>query len=204
VRPGFDPWARKIPLEQRNAIPLQYSGLENPMDCIAHGVAKSWTWLSELHSFTTFKFCGAFSQVDIPQSNKSLLDCWTFNLMSIFHCHWRDWCWSWNSNTLPTWCGELTHLKRPWCRERLRAGGEGVTEDEMVGWHHQLNGHEVEWTLGVGDGQGGLACCSSWGCRVRRDWATNWTELSLSTNVILKFTKKIENVIFVYYFVTEH
>ena len=38
-----------------------------------------------------------------------------------------------------------------------------MTEDEMVGWHHQLNGHEFEQALGVGDGQGGLACCVSWG-----------------------------------------
>ena len=38
-----------------------------------------------------------------------------------------------------------------------------MTEDEMVGWHHQLDGHEFGWTPGVGDGQGGLACCSSWG-----------------------------------------
>ena len=43
-------------------------------------------------------------------------------------------------------------------------GGEGMTEDEMVGWHHQLSGHEFEQTPGVGDGQGGLACCSLWGC----------------------------------------
>ena len=47
--------------------------------------------------------------------------------------------------------------------ERLKAGGEGTTEDEMVGWHHQLDGHESEQALGVGDGQGGLACCSPWG-----------------------------------------
>ena len=40
---------------------------------------------------------------------------------------------------------------------------KGATEDEMVGWHHQLNGHEFGWTPGVGDGQGGLACCGSWG-----------------------------------------
>ena len=39
---------------------------------------------------------------------------------------------------------------------------KGITEDEMVGWHHQLNGHEFEWTPGVGDGQGGLTCCSTW------------------------------------------
>ena len=38
-----------------------------------------------------------------------------------------------------------------------------MTEDEMAGWHHQLNGHEFEQSLGVGDGQGSLACCSSWG-----------------------------------------
>ena len=38
--------------------------------------------------------------------------------------HWKDWCWSWNSNTLATWCKELSHLKRPWSWERLRAGGE--------------------------------------------------------------------------------
>ena len=44
--------------------------------------------------------------------------------------HWRDWCWSWNSNTLATWCEELTHLKIPWCWERLRAGGEG----DSRGW----------------------------------------------------------------------
>ena len=43
-------------------------------------------------------------------------------------------------------------------------GGEGMTEDEMVGWHHRLSGHEFEQTPGVGDGQGGLACCSLWGC----------------------------------------
>ena len=55
---------------------------------------------------------------------------------------------------------------------------KGMTEDEMVGWHHQLDGHEFEWILGVGDGQGGLACCISWG---RKELDTterlNWTEL---------------------------
>ena len=40
-----------------------------------------------------------------------------------------------------------------------------MTEDEMVGWHHGLNGHEFGETVGVGDGQGGLACCGSWGCK---------------------------------------
>ena len=42
---------------------------------------------------------------------------------------------------------------------------EGTTEDEIVEWHHRLNGHGFAWTLAVGDGQGGLACCGSWGCK---------------------------------------
>ena len=45
--------------------------------------------------------------------------------------------------------------------ERLKAGREGMTENEMVGWHHRLNGHEFERALGDGEGQGSLACCSS-------------------------------------------
>ena len=55
---------------------------------------------------------------------------------------------------------------------------KGMTGDEMSGWHHLLDGHEFEWTLGVGDGQGGLVCCDSLGHRVRQDWATelNWTD----------------------------
>ena len=53
-------------------------------------------------------------------------------------------CWSWNFNTLGTWCEELTHLQRPWCWERLKVGEKWTTEDEMVGRHHRLNGHEFE------------------------------------------------------------
>ena len=65
------------------------------------------------------------------------------------------------------------NLKRPWCWERLRARGEGgVTEDETVGWHHWLNGHEFEQTPGHGEGQENLTCCSPWGGRVGHDWAT--------------------------------
>ena len=53
---------------------------------------------------------------------------------------------------------------------------KGTTEDEMAGWHHRLDGHEFEWTLAIGDGQGGLMCCGSWSCRVAHDWVTelNW------------------------------
>ena len=61
---------------------------------------------------------------------------------------------------------------KDWGREE-----KGMIEDEMVGWHHWLNGHGFEQVLGVGDGQGGLACCSPWGQTQLRDWTElNWTE----------------------------
>ena len=55
---------------------------------------------------------------------------------------------------------------------------KGTTEDEKAGWHHRLNGHEFGWTPGVGDGQGGLVCCNSWGHKESdtTEWL-NWTEL---------------------------
>ena len=111
---------------------------------------------------------------------------------SVLGVHWKDWCWSWSSNTLPTWCEELIHLKRPWCWERL-SGGEGTTEDEKVGWHQRLNGHGFGWTPGVGDGQGGLMCCSSWGRRVRHNWATelNWTETFLILVELRKINQEV-------------
>ena len=49
------------------------------------------------------------------------------------------------------------------CYLGLKAGIKGTTEDEMVGWHHRLDGQEFEQALGVGDGQGSLVCCSPWG-----------------------------------------
>ena len=56
---------------------------------------------------------------------------------------------------------------------------KGMTEDETAGWHHQLDARESGWTPGVGDGQGGLACCDSWGCK-ESDMTKrlNWTELN--------------------------
>ena len=64
---------------------------------------------------------------------------------------------------------------RDWGQEE-----KGKTEDEMVGWHHQLDGHEFVWTPGVCDGQGGLACWNSWGHKESdtTEWL-NWTETSV-------------------------
>ena len=68
--------------------------------------------------------------------------------------------------------------KDPDARRDQEQEEKGTTEDEMAGWHHWLDGHESEETLGVGDGQGSLACCDSWG-RKESDTAEwlNWTKL---------------------------
>ena len=69
--------------------------------------------------------------------------------------------------------------KDPDARKDWRQEVKGTTEDEMAGWHHQLDGHGFGWTPGIGDGQGGLACCNSWGCKESDTTERlNWTELN--------------------------
>ena len=86
---------------------------------------------------------------------------------SVLNIHWKDWCWSWNSNTLATWCKELTCWKRPWCWERLKAG-EGQRTRWLdwfpLGCHFWFNGHEFEHAPGDGERQGNPLCSSPWGC----------------------------------------
>ena len=97
-------------------------------------------------------------------------------------CSLEGLCWRWNSNTLAIWCKELTHLKRPWCWERLSAGGEG-DDREWDGNIYSMDMPGFGGTPGVDDGQGGLAYCDSWG-RKDSDMTElrNWTE---SHNFIL-------------------
>ena len=76
--------------------------------------------------------------------------------------------------------GHLNRLigKDPDAGNDWRQEKKGTTEDEMVGWHHRLNGLEFELALGVGDGQGSLVCCSTWGCKESDTTEQlNWTEL---------------------------
>ena len=74
---------------------------------------------------------------------------------------------------------EKTDAGNDWRQEE-----KGMTEDEKVGWHHQLNGHEFEQALGVGDAQGSLMCCSPWGCKESdtTEWL-NWRELNFPSSL---------------------
>ena len=79
---------------------------------------------------------------------------------SVLNIHWKDWCWSWSSHSLSTWCKELIHWKRPWCWERLRVGGKGGNR-EWDGWVAL----PAQWTWIWANswnsrGQGSLVCCS--------------------------------------------
>ena len=79
----------------------------------------------------------------------------------------------WPPDAKSWFIGKDTDAGADWRQEE-----KGTTEDEMVGWHHRLDGHEFDQALGVGDGQGSLVCCSSWGHKEldTTEWL-NWTEL---------------------------
>ena len=91
--------------------------------------------------------------------------------------------------------------KDPDAGEDWRQEEKLMTEDEMVGWHHWLNGHEFEQTLGVGDGQGNLACCSPWGHKESDTTERlNWTVVSLS---VQKLISLIRYHLFIFAFISE-
>ena len=127
-----------------------------------------------------------FWTVVLDKSHESPLDCKEIkpvhpkgNQSWIFI---QDWCWSWNSNTLTTWCEELTHLKRPWCWEKLKA-----EEGNNRGWHGWM-APLTQWTwVWVNSGRpwstGKPGCCSSW---VHKFWAwpSDWTATTITQLLI--------------------
>ena len=93
------------------------------------------------------------------------------SLWSDSHIH----TWLWPPHAKSWLIGKDSDAGRDWGQEE-----KGTTEDEMAGWHYWLDGHESGWTPEVGDGQGGLVCCDSWGCK-KSDTTEqlNWTEVSI-------------------------
>ena len=80
----------------------------------------------------------------------------------------------WPPHAKSWFIGKVSDAGRDWEQEEKE-----MTEDEMAGWHHWLDGHEFGWTPGVGDGQGGLTCCDSWSCKESATTeGLNWSELN--------------------------
>ena len=100
--------------------------------------------------------------------------------------HWKEWCWSWNSNTLASWCEELTHWKRPWCWKKLKAGGEG----DNRGWDVWM-ASPTQWTwVWVNSGSwwwtGRPGVLQSMGPQgVGRDWVAELNGLSGQVSSVL-------------------
>ena len=91
---------------------------------------KNWCfWTVVLEKILESPLCSKENKPVYPKGN------------SVLNIHWKDWCWSWNSNSLATWCKELTHWKRPQCWERLKGGGEG-DDRGWDGWMTSV----TQWT----------------------------------------------------------
>ena len=119
---------------------------------------------------------------------------------SILNIHWKDWCWSWSSNTLATWCEELTQWKRPWCWKRLKAGGEG-DDRGWDGWMASLTRWTWVWVSSVSwwwTGKPGVLQFMG-SQRVRHEWVTelNWTDsikiLKISVGSLKRLIHRVAN-----------
>ena len=149
------------------------------LDCEESRVLKNWCFWTAVLEKT----------LESPLDSKEIQP---VHPRSVLGVHWKDWCWSWNSNTLATWCKELPHLKRPWCWERLRAGGEG-DDRGWDGWMASLIQRIWVWAASSCCWwKGSLACCSH-GVVKCQTWLSNWTELiylfnAMSTRILLFIT----------------
>ena len=126
----FIPWKKSYDqLRQHIQKQRHYFANKGPSSQ-GYGVSSSHVWIeswsikkAECQRIDAFELWCWRRLLRVPwtarRSNQSILK------ETVLGVHWKDWCWSWNSNTLATWCQEMTHLKRPWCWERLKPGGEG-------------------------------------------------------------------------------
>ena len=196
TKPGFEPQVSALTGQETPQSELFYSqGVFIPL----------WSWIALTGPILQMRKIKA-QRGEETESENDFMTClllqpwaeapmWVFSQTHTFikeispgRIHWKDWCWSWNSNTLATWCEELTPWKRPWCWGRLKAGREGHNRG-WDGWRASL----TQWTwVWVNSGSwwrtGRPGVLQSTGSqRVGHDWATElkWTDTFVTpfTNV---------------------
>ena len=121
----------KVRLVKAIVFPVVMYGCESwtikKAECQRIDAFELWCWIRPLRVPWTAR-----------RTNQSILK------ETVLNIRWKDWCWNWSSNSLATWCEELTHWKTPDAGKDWRQEEKGMTEDGMVVWHHWLNGHEFE------------------------------------------------------------
>ena len=175
-----NPWNESYDQPRQHIKSRHYFANKGPSSQ-GYGFSNSNVWMWELdykESWAPKNWC--FWTVVLEKTLESPLDCKEIQPIhpngfrkSVLNIHWKGWCWSWNSNILATWCKELTHLKRPWCWERLKV--EGERDDRgWDGWMASL----TQWTwVWVNSGSwwwtGRPGVLQSMGSRrVGHNWAT--------------------------------
>ena len=160
--------------------------LPTKLHLVKSGFSSGHAWMWKLdceESWAPKNWC--FWTVVLEKTIESPSDCKEIQLV---HSE-GDWSWVffgrndakaetpvlWPPHAKGWFIGKDSDAGRDWGQEE-----KGMTEGKMTGWHHQLDGHEFGWTLGDSDGQGGLACCDSWGCKEldMTEWL-NWLTLRL-------------------------
>ena len=153
------------------------------LSCQSYGFSSGLLWIE---SWTVKKLSAknwCFWTVVLEKTLESPLDC--REIQSVHPKGYQSWVFIgrtdakaetpvlWPPHVKSWLIGKDSDAGRDWGQEE-----KGMTEDEMAGWHHWLDGCESEWTPGVGDGQGGLACCDSWGPKESDTTERlNWSEL---------------------------
>ena len=176
------PWKKSYDKHRQHIKKQRHYFADKGPFCQSYGFSSSRVWMWELNceeSWTLKNWC--FWTMVLEKTLYSPLDC--KEIQPVHPKGDQSWVFIgrtdveaetpilWPSDAKSWLIRKDSDAGKDWGQEK-----KGTTEDEMVGWHHWLDEHEFEWTLGVGDGQGGLVCCRPWDCRVGHDWVTELTD----------------------------
>ena len=140
IKGHLTPWKKSYDQPRQHIKKQRHYFADKGLSSQGYGFSSGHVWMQELdykESWALKNWC--FWTMVLEKTLESPLDYKEIQL--VLGVHRKDWCWSWNSNTLATSCKELTHLKNPDAGKDWGQEEKGTTEDEMVGWHHWLNGH---------------------------------------------------------------